>query len=238
MNQAVTDIVNCSLFGVPNIIWLIVSTVNHHDFNLQHEFYISSAALAISSSGAIFLIIAVERYLSLCKPLLHRGYVYKRLVWKCVFAGWLLALLMTAILTHAVVYGKNNNYYETTKFVFKCIIGVFICTIALLYFVTFVNTFRLNYKPGEVLPTRAKKSDHKSIRLKRQLRLTTTLFIMFIASTLSFIPALTSARYYLNATKQALYLLIYATSMLNPILTLYCCKRFRLTWRRTLGAKV
>ena len=72
MNQAVADVVNVTLFGLPNSLLLTYMLISKRYTQSVVNGMHSTAVLTVASSVNLFFVIALERFLALYKPFWHK----------------------------------------------------------------------------------------------------------------------------------------------------------------------
>ena len=72
LNQAVADLVNCLVYLTPLIVTHFHNVTYREYPNILDPLFGSAAFLSFSSSLYLFLIIAIERYISIVQPFWHR----------------------------------------------------------------------------------------------------------------------------------------------------------------------
>ena len=97
MNQALVDIANCTIFTLPNAIFLLVQILVKREESFMYPTLATTLILSATSSVLLFVIIAVERFISLYNPIWHRTNIYARRIWKTIVVAWVISLLVAGI---------------------------------------------------------------------------------------------------------------------------------------------
>ena len=122
--------------------------------------------LTASSSVFIYVIISIERFLSIYRPLWHRVSVRSELLWRAVRVAWLLAMAIS-ILRLCLMLSIDANQRKTFS---KYYDGVLIRSlIALIAIITVIFVITL---------IKALKSTN--VNKKKQIKLISTSLLMFI----------------------------------------------------------
>ena len=218
-NQAVADIFNCGVYGISNAMNLLFNlhAVDHYIKMYTPYIVFLSLPMTISSSVFMYLIIAMERFLSISHPLWHRVHVRKKRIWISIVTVWILSILMSTMCITCII-AQNCEFVVSVLLI---LLGVIVAVITMLFIITFIKAFQVINNP----PTESNQ-DTESSSLRKQLRLTIVFFIMFAAFALVYIPLTVLLQ--IDAVDLVIpYTLLTLTSVLNPILTLSFKKELR-----------
>ena len=230
-NQAVADLVNMTVYLLPNIIHMLYQVISHKLILDFHLLNLASFYLSLASSTAIFAIISIDRLISVQKPFWHRVNVQKRHLWKAVVFAWFMSLMLAAawiIIVYLPVKTKRQIAVKYNE-VFGYIKIVVMITVTLTFVVNFIKAVRS-------VRSQQNQAATDRIRTRKQFRLTLIFFTMFMFYVLAFLPGsyLTANKVctqdsHYNVCMQTIVCAFILSSIFNPVLTLYFKKEFR--WR-------
>ena len=175
LNQALADNFNCGIYGTSNMIELLFQLNDVRqliNFDVRYAFL----PLTLFSSLCLYLIIALERFLSTHYPLWHRVNVRKKHIWVSVTTAWLLSIFITTMYIICSLC--------TTVFVMIFILlSITVAIITLLFIIIFIKVFRaVSNRPSNS----TQLSEH--IVSKKQFQLTIVFFTMFLAFAVVYSP--------------------------------------------------
>ena len=227
LNQALVDIVNCIIFAMPNAIFLLLQSLLKKEQSYTFTLMITSLILSASSSIFLFMIIAMERFLSLYNPIWHQRNVYAKRIWKTITLAWLIAVSLAAIVPAIVHSSPNTEVANHRFFIYRlfllALLGILLLTITILHIWSFLLAYRaVHVKDGA--------SEQVILRSKKQFRLLMLFIIMYIAFIIAFIALKVLAAMgfdYYTVKNQVLLCIFMMTSLLNPIVTLCLKPSFR-----------
>ena len=211
LNQALADNFNCGIYGISNMIELLFQLNDVRqpiNFDVRYAFL----PLTLFSSLCLYLIIALERFLSTHNPLWHRVNVRKKHIWVSVTTAWLLSIFITTMYIIC-------SLCTTVFFMIFILLSITVAMITLLFIITFIKAFR-------AVSNRPSNSTQLSIVSKKQFQSTIVSFIMFLAFAVVYSPLIVLLIY--SIRDEITLTLLMLTSILNPLLTLYFKKEFRL----------
>ena len=222
-NQATSDLFSCSIYVLPNVIYYLGYLLKLADFPYM-IIVVLKRVLILTVTISIFLhtIIAIERYLSICKPMWHRAKVQIKHIWSSVIITWFMSLLITVICHFANGINTDDYMIDEVMHTLMAILAFLITLITVLYLVSVIEACKSLYMPSS--------SNTQKMRAKKQLRLTLLFFVMFATFLTGFIPVLVGLvwrMWQLSFKFQLLFLFFNLTSALNPMLTLSMRKEFR-----------
>ena len=218
-NQAVADLANCIVYGMPNAICLLIASIKEQE--VPHQFIIlqTTMAFTIVSSVLTFTVIAIERYLSISRPLWHKTRVLKKHIYISILILWILSTIMATIRGYSTQCRRKNDIY---LLVAQVLIALLISLVILIFILTFKAAYRAI--------SNADTNNHQRnvLIMRKKIRLTIMFLMMFIIFNFGFIPILVADRNknYLDASNQALLLPLCLTSVLNPQIVLCFTKIF------------
>ena len=220
LNQAVADLVNCLVYLTPLIVTHFHNVTYREYPNILDPLFGSAAFLSFSSSLYLFLIIAIERYLSIVKPLWHRINVRRVHICRSIRILWLLAIIFACVSFYFYIKSYNGErdplVYYTTVLQVKS--GLIILLVSALFALTFYKalvSIRGRHLPGDA-----------QTQKKKEFMLTATFTIMYVSFFVCFLPFI-FADASKKSPKNRLKILCFSlTSIMNPILTLRVWKEF------------
>ena len=225
-NQAVADLVNCLIYGIPNAVYLLLATLEKQEFVLQYMVYSTTITLTAASSLGIFVVIAVERYLSISRPIWHKANVRKKHIWICILIFWLLSLLMSAFRAYTILSHRYHMQMTHLR-----VMQVFVAVLVLIVIIIYVFTFKTAHRSVTRPPKNSASSYRRNERMKRQIYLSVMFLLMFIVFNLCFIPIIIEIFldvHYLSVLLQTMFLPLCLTSVFNPLLVLCFKREFRM----------
>ena len=232
-NQSLADMANCLIYTLPNVVHLMYQFINEDDLLNMAEFNVSFVILTVSSSILLYLIIAIERCLSIYRPLWHRAHLRREHLWKAVCVAWSLTLVVTivplCILFSLPVSGSERwmifAYYEFALIVILLLLVAFITIVLLASFVKALQSVMIH--PGQPV--------QDNLYGKKHLKMISTFIIMYFAFLMTFVPVVVAARNgtpHHSAYNQTAITVFTSTSVVNAFLTMYLKKDFRFTSQR------
>ena len=147
-NQALVDLVNCAIFAIPNAIFLRVHRIQSRE--PEFTFAVTSMALILSGSSSVFLfaLIAVERFLSLYKPMWHRVHVTTGRIWKGIVFVWAISVVLAVTMPFVYYlpdeHDSEDVYYKYRLFLFAILV-ILIISITVLHIWSFVLAYRATH---------------------------------------------------------------------------------------------
>ena len=245
LNQASVDMFNAAVYGGSYTL----SFMEWNGFGLSGKWWpivwtISwiSFTLSLYSSLLLYLAIAVERFLALCFPLWHRAHVRKKYVRIVIVTLWCLSALIALCRNLYNIYyintGSHSNVlYEInvkTYNIDSILLIMLPEMITLLFIITVLRAFfGLQSPPGQSLHN--VRSNTHNARIKKQLRLTRVLFVMYFAFAAVNIPIcllVNEIIRYSPLISSIVTTLLLSTSVFNPSLTLFFKSEFRPRYQR------
>ena len=180
-NQAASDWFSCLFYVLPNVIYYMGYLFKLIDFPFV-MIYVLKRVLILAVSTSLFLhtIIAVERYLSICKPMWHRVRVQRKHIWASVIFAWFISLLLTIAGHFADLH--EMKFLVGVSYTFFGILALLIIAIIVLYLVSVAEAYKSFRMPTA--------SNTENRRAKKQLRLTLLFFVMFAIFLTGFTPVL------------------------------------------------
>ena len=221
-NQAIADLVNCIVYGMPNAINLLRATINQEQVPYQLTVTQATLVFTIASSIFTFSVIAIERYLSISRPLWHKANVRKKHLYTSIAILWILSTLLATIRAYTTQYRKKDSVWlEITQ----VLLGLLVILISII----FISTFKAAHRAISRSPSDSNSDQRNRLIMRQKIRLTVMFFLMFTIFIFGFIPVVVSTEqtYYLQASVQAILLALCLTSVLNPLLVLCFTKTFR-----------
>ena len=209
LNQAIVDIVNCLVYGVPN---LIILKLDHQD--IFYDISVTTLILTAASSLLVFTIIALERFFSLYKPVWHHVNVTVSLLWKAILATWLISITVAAIATRVLEIEKG--------YIYLIFLAALLFILTILITTLHMQSFSLAYK---AVRSRSSSSDTSL----KELRLVILFGIMYLIFVAGFTPlALSFYLYHYNLNAQTFVTIFMLISVHNPLLTMHLKAEFRI----------
>ena len=205
--------------------WPIVWTISWIPFTLS-----------LYSSLLLYLAIAMEQFLTLCSHLWHRAHVWKKYVWIVIAKLWCLSALIALCRNLYNIYyiytGSHSNVlYEInvkTYNIDSILLIMLSEMITLLFIITVLRAFfGLQSPPGQSLHN--VRSNTHNARIKKQLRLTRVLFVMYFAFAAVNIPIcllVNEIIRYSPLISSIVTTLLLSTPAFNPSLTQSCSNDF------------
>ena len=240
LNQALADLFNSSIFGVSNLV-NVVLLMNNNNVFAKSKFPYIIFTITHFSSVFLFAAIALERFLSIYRPVWHRACLRRKHTVVVAVMVWCIAILigLCEIMIHFYSRDHIYTYYNVTN----------ISLIVLVAFVTLLSTATLvkalctikspNSKSRRLSESKGlnRSTTNNTIKfyLKKQFRLARILFLMFLAFAVVVIPL----TIFIHIGKigllwgEIMNCLLMLTSIFNPSLTIYVKKDFRLKRRST-----
>ena len=226
VNQAFADLFTCTIYILPNTVFLFIFTVNktrkYHNFHEPiHEF---PAFVSICSSVLIYTVAVFERWLSIAKPIWHHVNVKTKHIWRAVMVSWLISLGMSlqAIFVDETPAETYAIYYKAMQ----GIMVVFMAAITILFITTWYTAL------VEVRRHRQLRSD--SNRVKTELRITKIFAIMYTLFVMAFIPLATIHQNIMSPVRRIKILLFTLSAMVNPMLTLTLRRDYKICQRQSV----
>ena len=210
-NQAIVDLVNVMIYGLPNVIILIV-TFDTDTLGMSNTTLIVTAA----SSYFLFTIIAIERFVSLYKPIWHRVHVTKRRLMLPIAISWFLSVLLSVL--------KNYVPHSGYMYFLLAIMVILQISTSVLHIWTFVIAYRAVY-------SRPTDSNNLDIQTKKELRVVILFVIMYLIFVLGSEPLQWVVVYeihFYSLRSQTLFTVYMLPSLLNPLLVLCLKEEFRM----------
>ena len=225
-NQAVVDLVNCTIYALPNAMFLLIQNVLHDEARFMHPTANTTLFLSASSSVFLFTLIAVERFLSIYKPIWHLTNVTPSQIWRVMVLIWILSILLSSIVPIVLLIpdeADSDQRYLIYRFAVSVLLGALFIFITTLHLWSFVVAYRALNEKDEA----SEQFFHQS---KKQFRLLLLFIVMYIAFVIAFITlkvsALADVMYY-SAQNQLLFCFYILSSLLNPTITLCLKPSFR-----------
>ena len=235
-NQVLADLFNIAVYGLPYVMGSVcalemtpfcLSVYYYSDYSyLSHAFVNASFISTLFSSILLFFTIALERFLSICAPLIHRAYVHKKDMWIAVAVVWCVSIAL-ALLMAASNYIFSRKWILDIGYTVYNLLTILVLLVILLFVVTFVKALHSIKSP----PTTSNTGKNN---LKKQLRLTVMFFAMFMAFSLTFVPFIASIYMVYDKTSTYSYIgadirntCVMLTSVFNSTLILYLKKELR-----------
>ena len=135
MQQAVVDIINCVFYTLPGsgdfIIWTLLKLPGKEMFLKYHITIDFSMVLSTVSSIFTFTIISVERYMAICKPLLHKSHLKRSLMWKWTTLTWLISVI--SALVSPILFSYSKQGYKQYMWIRLLLLGFLIIVITYLF---------------------------------------------------------------------------------------------------------
>ena len=254
MHQAIVDIFNSAAYVIPYACFKLFLSFEK-DVNIlvawsERFFYIQMifiVPVSYSSSLNTFTVIALERYLAICKPFFHRKHITKK---KCIYTFvifWILAPSMLIVMITVKAFRKYVNVATLINLFF-----MILCTI--LYVWTYSrarNSVRGNLKyqytqststpENQNVKTEENKLPSNKISstniqtyraAKSELRLTLIFAVMYIVFLITLVPAVSVLFYDNDKMVQYEYYILHiplaVSSFINAILTMTLKKDFKI----------
>ena len=215
-NQAMVDIVSCIVYSLPNAIILKL----HGDAGKFYALSSSTLVLTVASSLFMFKIIAIERFLSLHKPIWHRVNVTKHRLWIAVIVAWSASIISASIATILI----NHKVVYEYKILFKLAsMTLILISTSILHMWSFIIAYR-------AVHSRPSTSSENSLRARKELKLITLFITMYITFIIGFTPiqiVLAMKLNHFSLLCQTLCSIVTLTSILNPLLTLCLKEKFK-----------
>ena len=230
-NQALVDIANCFIYILPNVTHLLYTIMYEKSIRNFEEFNISFIIMTSASSILIYLLMSIERYISIYKPLWHRANIRTDHLWKAVCGAWLLAIISSVVPICVYLYFTEyqrtrfyKSFYRYYQFVLSLVMLLLIATITVVFIATLVKAFR-----------------SKTMDRKKQIKLLSMLLIMFLLFLVTFaaiaVSGISSSNssisksrqlrsHYIARTQMAVTIFA-CTAVVDPTLTLYLKRDFR-----------
>ena len=221
-NQATADLVNCVVYGVPNAINLLRATIRKKEVPYQVIITQATVVFTIASSIFTFSVIAIERYLSISRPLWYKGNIRKKHLYTSIVILWIFSTFLASMRVYTILHGKDKIYLQFAQ--------VFLGLLMALVVIIFILTFKAAHHAVSNSPSDSSNGERNKLILKKKIRLSIMFLLMFIVFIFGFIPVVmtTANGYYLYASTQALLLPLCLTSVFNALLVLCFMKRYRI----------
>ena len=242
LNQALTDLY------IGFTVWYDIAFSQHSDNNAVFLMKYAMLEYSLTLSLTTLLLGALERYLAITRPFVHKSYVtFERLV--CATSTvWCFSLLTPLTLLslmnfNAVLY-LNHPHVVMYSYVFDCLMFLcicFSCAILLLTFKAANSSCTLRRKIGGTQGNARLREQSMLINKQKKIRLVVIFICMMIGYILTFLPLMIGRLLYdagvirsLSMDEEILLVtLIYfykSSAILNPFLTM--CRKD--DYRRTL----
>ena len=216
VNQAFADLFTCLVYILPNTIFQFILTI--HKTNKYQNFNNIMCELtpfaSIVSSVLIYTVAALERWMSIAKPIWHHVNVKPKHAWRAVVVCWLISI--GSSLPSIFVDETYVIYYRSMQ----GIMVVFMVAISLLFITTWYTALL------EVRRHRQRKCD--STRVKSELGITKIFAIMLLLFIMAFTPLATANPNMKNPERRIKILLFALSTMVNPMLTLTLKRDFKI----------
>ena len=224
-NQALVDVASCLIYSIPNIIHVIYQLV--HEEIIEGYTAVSVAFLTLTASTSIFLyiVITVDRFLSIYLPLWHLANIHPRHLWRATALQWLLSIIFTAIslaLMFSMSVKARWQFLRSYRDVFVVVLIVLVALISLTMIACFCKalySLHLHHQQRD-----------EDVQDKKRFQLMSVFLVMYVVFLATFIPIAVSAfigsRLY-NAQNQTIITIFTFSSVLNASLTMYYRREFR-----------
>ena len=237
-SQALVDLMNAVLYGIPHGLMCVILPDIYFRMSKTDEMSFTVAIhsmhlFSFNCSLYLFTLIAVERYLALCKPIWHRQNVTRGWILKRVVVVMIISVVVTPISCLSVLSSIIPLFYV------MIILGLlWIGVVSVLFVFSFVGARKSLQKKK----TQGIRTDEVQDLVERKIfRLTLIFLIMYGLFLMSLVPLLvvtvfwTIGGHFSAVPNMVSCLLFTATSVANPLLTLGMREDYSIVQRR--GAK-
>ena len=225
LNQAVVDVASCLVYSIPNIVHVIYQILYEEIIRGFTAVSVSLLTLTASSSICLYIIITIDRFLSIYWPFQHIAKIHSRHLWTATSLQWLLSIVLTTIsLIGMFTRGVKARWrflrsYRYVLVVALLILVVLISVSMIACFFKALYSIRMQHQ---------RRSEN--IQNRKRFKLMSVFLVMYLVFLATFTPiavsALIGSRMY-NALNQTIITLFTFSSVLNASLTMYFRREFR-----------